>query len=452
MKPDTHALHVGVAAVNIDNGPSGKADDPVGAKAIVFRQGEEAAALVVCDVINVVGEKSVRGRELAALQSGIPFDNICVSATHTHRFTTPPDDLPDRIASAVVQAGAAAVEVHLQVGKAFRDDLTFNRRFLMTDGMVMMNPGFLNPYIVRPVGPIDPEIGMVSFQRISDSVPFAALTTFSNHCDCLAPYDRRAEFPYWLERSLRQEFGQGFISVFGVGCSEDINSADVSRPGRYGPGPQSASMMVAYTARETTASPSTLNAQTVGEALGETVRSHLPQLETERPCLSVRSQIVDCPLATYSEMDLAWAREAAKREDNSFLTGYRARRILDLEGLRHRYGEYLPIQIQAIRLSEGTALVTLPGEVFVEHGLAIKHASPFANTFVIELSNDREKIASIPLRKSFCEGGYEIIYSRLECGSGEMLVAAALGMLRQLRVTNIHMPEPTSHVCMPQSR
>ena len=49
----------------------------------------------------------------------------------------------------------------------------------------------------------------------------------------------------------------------------------------------------------------------------------------------------------------------------------------------------MPLEVQAFRLNHETAIVTLPSEIFVEIGLAIKAASPFKTTLVIELANDR---------------------------------------------------------------
>ena len=56
------------------------------------------------------------------------------------------------------------------------------------------------------------------------------------------------------------------------------------------------------------------------------------------------------------------------------------------EGLE--LAQTLPLEVQVIRLGRETAIVTLPGEVFVELGLAIKSASPFETTLVIELANE----------------------------------------------------------------
>lgn len=72
----------------------------------------------------------------------------------------------------------------------------------------------------------------------------------------------------------------------------------------------------------------------------------------------------------------------------------------------------------------------LPGELFVEHSLAIKEASPFKTTLVIELTNSH--IAYVPTRKAFSQGSYEIINSRLAPGGGEMMVDSAVRLLNEL--------------------
>lgn len=80
-------------------------------------------------------------------------------------------------------------------------------------------------------------------------------------------------------------------------------------------------------------------------------------------------------------------------------------------------------------IGHDVAIVCLPGEVFVELGLAIKQASPFRTTIIIELSNAVETIY-VPHRAAYAGGSYEVTNSALEPGGGEMLVEAALKLLR----------------------
>jgi hypothetical protein len=110
-----------------------------------------------------------------------------------------------------------------------------------------------------------------------------------------------------------------------------------------------------------------------------------------------------------------------------FLEAVKACTIMDLQRIG---GQMLPIEVQAIRLDRNTAIVTLPGEVFVDLGRAIKAASPFKTTLVVELANDSP--GYIPTKKAFAEGSYEIVNSRVQPGGGERMVEAAIGLLKEL--------------------
>jgi hypothetical protein len=95
-----------------------------------------------------------------------------------------------------------------------------------------------------------------------------------------------------------------------------------------------------------------------------------------------------------------------------------------------RHGETIPLEVQVFRLSRDVAVVGLPGEVFVDLGLAIKRASPFPTTLVIELCQDAP--GYIPTKKAFVEGSYETINSRIAPGGGEIMVEAAVRLLKAL--------------------
>src|SRR5689334_10513099 len=58
--------------------------DPLFARAIVFKQGKETAAFVFCDVVGVPSEIATPARHKASELSGIPFDHVAVTGTHTH--------------------------------------------------------------------------------------------------------------------------------------------------------------------------------------------------------------------------------------------------------------------------------------------------------------------------------------------------------------------------------
>jgi hypothetical protein len=93
-------------------------------------------------------------------------------------------------------------------------------------------------------------------------------------------------------------------------------------------------------------------------------------------------------------------------------------------------GGKLEAEVQVIALGDRIAWVALPGEVFVELGVAIKKASPFPQTIVVGLGNGA--ISYVPTRKAFSEGAYEVISARCQPGGGEALADAAIGLLAKL--------------------
>ena len=68
-----------------------------------------------------------------------------------------------------------------------------------------------------------------------------------------------------------------------------------------------------------------------------------------------------------------------------------------------------------------------PGEIFVELGLSVKAASPFAETYNVELANGA--IGYIPNLSAWSEGNYEVESARVAPGAGERLVSSALRQL-----------------------
>jgi hypothetical protein len=284
--------------------------------------------------------------------------------------------------------------------------LSFNRRFHMKDGTVRFNPGVLNPDIVRAAGPIDPQVGIVFFREASGGGAVAAMVNFALHLDTVGGTLYAADYPFYLEQSLREKYGDGFVLLFGTGTCGDINHIDVTKKER-------------------------LKTDYIGRTLAETVSGKVESLQAgAEPSLAARSGIVRAPLQHYGPEKVAWASENIKKvgtSELSFLEQVEAYKILDIEMLQD---QLIPLEVQVFRLSRDVAVVGLPGEVFVDLGLAIKRASPFATTLVIELCQDSP--GYIPTEKAFAEGSYETVNSRIVAGGGEMMAEAAIRLLKEL--------------------
>lgn len=149
--------------------------------------------------------------------------------------------------------------------------------------------------------------------------------------------------------------------------------------------------------------------------------TNLPYASAVKPgTLAVRSTIVRSPVAAITDAEYQSAKqlmETLDRNGAAFLVIVDAWRKIFRRQFWEQHGGQLPQEIQAVRFDADTALVTLPHEVFVELGMAIKTASPFRRTIVVSLANDLDFY--IPTRRAFEEGHYEPTTCPLEPGCGE---------------------------------
>lgn len=429
--------------------------DPLLAKAMVIRDRENAAALVVCDLIGISTDLSREVRRRASKATGIPIPNMVIAGTHSH--TAPDygkelwlslggaeqaparkeyvDSLVTRLADVIEKAYREAQPAWLEYGvTTSQAPVAFNRRFVMRDGSTRTWQNFENRDVVRQAGPIDPEIGLLLIRNL-EGKPRGTLSNYALHLDTVGGVQWSADYPYFLERALRKGAGEELISIFGTGCCGDINHVDPRRKERN-------------------------SAEFIGATLGNSALAKLDDLAPiERGQLRVASEIVGLPLQDATPEEINQAKRvvlSAKRmETVDFFEHVTAYKKLMLDQLRRReplaetselitwglsrslagIGDTLPAEVTVIGLGDELAIVCLPGEVFVELGLAIKQGSPYRQTMVIELSNMVETIY-IPNRGAYAGGSYEVTNSATQPGSGEMLVEAALRLLRQTATRN----------------
>lgn len=425
--------------------------DPLKAKAIVFRNGETSAAIVVCDLIGIATDLSREVRRIASEKTGIPREHIVISATHTH---TAPDYMKELYlflgeqeqdtlrakyirqliaapAEAIAQAFENAQPAMLKSGFAEQETaVSFNRRFVMKDGSVKTWQNYKNPNVVRVAGPIDPDIGLLTIQDPDSKKMRGVFSNFALHLDTVGGTRWSADYPFFIERTLRDSLGADVVSIFGTGCCGDINHVDPTTPVRN-------------------------KADFIGESLGHTIQDGIADLTAvETQDLIVKSETVRLPLedASPAEVEqsiqiLKTARSGTKVDFFDHVTAYKK---LILDQLLHSephaktidhitwglsrslagVGETLPADVTVIALGRDVAFVCLPGEVFVDLGLAIKQASPFRTTMIVELANAVETIY-VPHRAAYAGGSYEVTNSNLQPGGGELLMGSAVKLLRQ---------------------
>ncbi|HXP60259.1 MAG TPA: hypothetical protein VN829_07195, partial [Dongiaceae bacterium] len=284
----------------------------------------------------------------------------------------------------------------------------------MRDGSVGWNPGKLNPDIVMPAGPSDPEVSLLYAEKPGAGDPAQSIATYVNfamHPDTCGGSRISADWPGALGRVLAGYHGTNHVTLVANGACGNLNHLDTSW--RW---PQSTA----------------IEQHRIATILGASVfqaYKHLAPVRAGR--LRAKSEWVELGLPEISPAQLEEAKQtlAAAKDDrgDNFMKLVRAHRALEVAG---RAGQPFRVEVQVIALSPDIAWVSLPGEIFVELGLAIKKRSPFPHTFLVELAN--ESVGYVPDRRSYAEGNYEPESARCKAGSGERLVEAAVKLLTAL--------------------
>ena len=434
-------LLVGRAAVAItpteETGGVKPVLDELYAKALVLQKAETTAAIVVLD-LPVLNRRIVEAvRLLVTERTQIEAENVMISVTHSHKGLTPgwagsssfpalspPKDgklaaeaeryrefLIHSTAYAIVAAFKDLQSARVSAGVGYEDSLPFNRRFLMKDRTVVFNPGIGNTDIVRPVGPIDPSVPVVYFESVGGK-PLATLVNYAMHLDTVGGEVYSADYPFTLAKCLADVKGPDMLTVFSIGTAGNINHIDVNGP-KLQKGPAEAARIGIVLAAEVLRTYRKLKLIDMGplKVARETVM--LPPVELQ-PCDSERAR-------TLAD------RERSGGKKLNLLERVFTQRVLFAEA---QEGRPLDVEVQVMTLGNELAWVALPGEVFVELGLAIKQESPFPVTMIHELAYDW--IRYVPDRKGFHEGSYEAINTRCGPGGGEALVEAAVRCLLEL--------------------
>lgn len=420
--------------------------DDLSVRCLMLDNGTERVAFAVCDLVALGKEHIEQAKHRIHGFTGMPMTNILVAATHTHTaattvgvFQSEPDPaymdwLVVRIADCVRCAANNLRPARIGWATGHEDRMVFNRRFFLKPGCVppdpfgrttdrvKMNPGYENPNIVKPAGPIDPEIGLLAVQDTAGE-PLALLGNYALHyvgggrgSDVSADY-----FAMWASAVARMAGVRGptlseesppFLAIMTNGCSGDINNVDVSRQLRQ-PHPYHQMRKVA----EIVAAESFKAWQEVE------YHDWVP--------LGVRETTLELGVRKPAASEIARAKEILAKATDPVLKTLEEIYARETVLLAER-PDTVTTPLQAIRVGD-LGIVTFPGEAFVEMGLEVKKKSPFGTNLCIELANDYA--GYIPTPEAHEQGGYETWRARssfLETGASPKMVAAVVQMLEEL--------------------
>ncbi|MDI6829355.1 MAG: hypothetical protein QME62_12810 [Armatimonadota bacterium] len=398
--------------------PCTRIHDDLFAKSLVLDDGATKVSITVCDLQAVEAREVHEAREIAFLATGILQDNIMISATHTHtgpqvrrgRVVPVNEDylaeLPKLIAKSIIEANNNLQPASFRLGEEYEDRIAFNRRYRMKDGSVRFNPPKQDPNILGPDGPIDPQVNVLRVDG-QDGEPIAIVANYALHPDIMGGCEASADFPGEMSRIVSSFYKSRPLVIFMQGTCGNINHRDISKPDSQ-------------------------------KGRGEVVRiarvlagKVLAASELSEPMdgpLGISRRILEIP---YYPLTDALRKKAAAVRSNPDASHFDKAQANDIESY-NLDGKLAEVEIQATKIAN-TAIVGIPGELFVEYGISIKQWSPFSQTFVVELANNT--FGYIPTQDAFHPGTYEtmpIVSAKLEPSAGVKIANAAGEMLREI--------------------
>ncbi|HHW09022.1 MAG TPA: hypothetical protein GXX29_03485 [Firmicutes bacterium] len=418
-------------------------NDPLHAKALVLKnEGEDPLVLLLLDLLAVTNEDAAAIKKRLQEQAGIPPERVLVAATHTHTGPTTQDIygckreeeycrfMVTRAADCVRLALRRLRPAKLSWGRGQVTGVTYCRRYLMKNGMVRTNPGRGNPDVVRPVSPIDPDLGVLYVTERDSDTPIALVAQFALHY--VGTDDARtisADYYAHFARQVGLFTGPECVVMLFNSTSGQINNVDITDP-KQEDGHAQARKVAGMLAGEVqkVINHLALSKKATGDCLlkADCRQVMLPRkkitaadLELAREILSGRYKgAAERPLFSWEISPVSPSILKYFAEDAFFLA---------------ELPEELAAPVQVLRIGD-SAWVGLPGEIFVEIGLTIKKDSPLADTFVIGLANGN--MGYIATNKAYLEeGGYETFasrWSKVGPGSEGILCRTALEMLGRL--------------------
>jgi hypothetical protein len=407
--------------VRIDNKSRGVHDD-LFCNIIILNDNGMKVCLLGFDLIGLEYETCNDLKLRIEKETGIQRENIVIWATHTH---SGPDtgmrmyggsdpltkhyleDIKVKVIDGVKVSGLNFHEVTLKAGKTNVPELNFNRRLVKKDKSVVMNfEEFDVDDIIGTTGPVDNELITLSAWDKDDKL-FALLVNFTLHPAILVGYKWliSRDYIHYLDEYILNRYGNQAVMLFANGAEGNINHLNYNDPDQL------------RSFDET---------KRIGEKLGEFTMESIRNSTILHGNLKFVSEKVTLPLREITREEQEWADMVLVRDKDvveDMLDGIPDKTYAKMiKEMLVRPDKECETVLQGTAIND-FAILTLPGEVYVEFGLKLKELSPYKNTMVIGLANSQ--VGYIPGAEAFSQGGYEVRTawtSQLVHNAGDILV------------------------------
>jgi len=354
--------------------------DPLMARVLVLEAADKRLALVVMDLGEPPAAEWIkRLREDVAKSSGISY--ALVAATHTHsgpeiRDEYPPREAPDWESGVLEKVGRAIDDAHqhavdARIGTGYGSVLIGHNRLRQeSDGRIAW---FERNNTMVPTSPVDPTVSVLRVDSAAGK-PIAILVNYACHPVVFGSDNLQysADYPGVMVKTVERELGDEPLAMFLQGGDGDINPYYAVHPLD-----QDAVKMRDWT----------------GERLGR---------EAARVAKAIRTESVPDASLDYSEdtLDFAWRWNPERfRQAVGQSWGPKAAAAFD-----RRYALGLHAPVATVLVNKRIALMTVPGEPFVDYQIDWRNRCPVRDAFFMGYANDA--LGYFPTIRAASLGGY----------------------------------------------
>ena len=414
--------------------------DPLQARILVLDHA--GITLVIGTIDNCVIPRVILDtiKTQASASTGIPSSHMLLSATHTH--SAPPltglflndaenDYIPElitKVANGIAKAFQRMEPARVGWASVTNKRHVFNRRWILRKGVsyenplgsntdtVRMNPGYGNPDVSQPAGPVDPEILVMALSRLDGSL-ICVHANYSLHyvggVQGLSA-DYFGAFASALTKQIMQkQAGKPFLAMLSNGASGDINNLDYSLP--KAPPKKAPYEQIRYVAEDVATS---VHQALMGIIWKDSVIMNIQQREI---LIGVRKA---------DEEEMERCRKHLKVAQQKDLSQWTRTEIYARESvLLDAFPDRVAMLLQAVRIGQ-IGIYALPMETFAEIGIQLKNESPLEHQMIMELANGYNGYLPTPAQHAM--GGYETWRARssyLEPHASETIVGHLQDML-----------------------
>ena len=408
--------------------------DPLLSSAMYINDGQREVLFIANDVIYVSKAVTRRVRERIGVECGIRPDGIMVTATHTHSGPVTVDCLFCQADPVVPKADPRYVQ-RMEDGMVRAAMLARQSARPAELGLAIADATGIGTNRRDAAGPSDPHVPVLLARDAADGRLIAAMLVCSMHPTVLHEDSTlvSGDFPGLARRHMQSQFlGDACVVLHHTGPAGNQSPRYVVRGQTFA------------------------EAQRLGQILGDAVRRSCADVtwrnDIRLGCLQRYLDLVPRPMPSVAQAHAALNQAAvrlaqlrSRGADRAMIRTaecdwFGAEETLTLaqaaqDGrLEQARQSCLPAEVQAIAVGPW-AFVGWPGEIFVEHSLAVKARRPDA--FVISLANG-ELQGYIATEAAQAEGGYEASNSLFAASNGEVLVDSTLAMLADIAREDLH--------------